>query len=66
MEIIVTRENKLVKKTKKPVKVCSQGLMNEYGEIEITYEDFFKIFDGRDAMITVTEVIKEEVEEDAE
>lgn len=66
MEIVVTRENKLVKKTKKPVKVCSQGIMNEYGEVELAYEDFFKIFDGKDVMITVTECVKEDVEEDAE
>lgn len=64
MEIVVTRENKLVKKTKKPVKVCSQGLMNEYGEVELTYEDFFKIFDNKDVQITVTECVKEDVEEE--
>ena len=66
MDIIVTRENKLVKKTKKPVKVCSQGIMNEDGEVEITYEDFFKIFDNKDVQITVTECVKEDVGEDAE
>lgn len=64
MEIIVIKENKLTKKTKKPVKVCSQGLMNQHGEVEVTYEDFFKIFDNRDIQITVVECVKEEVEDE--
>lgn len=66
MEIVVTKEQKLVKKTKKPVKVSEQGIFNEYGECEITYSDFFKIFDGKDVMITVVESSKEDVEEDEE
>lgn len=64
MEIIVTRENKLSKKTKKPVQVCSRGIVDEYGEVAITYEEFFKIFDGKDVQIAVTECIKEEVEDE--
>lgn len=64
MEIIVTKESKLVKKTKKPVMVSELGLLNEYGEVEVTYTDFFKIFDGKDVQITVSEVVKEDVEEE--
>ena len=44
--------------------MCGEGLLNEYGEVELTYEDFFKIFDGKDVHITVTECVKEEVEDD--
>lgn len=66
MEISLTKEQKLVKKTKKPVKVSERGIFNEYGEIEVTYEDFFKIFDGKDVTITVVESSKEDIEEDEE
>lgn len=66
MEIVVTKEQKLVKKTKKPVKVSEQGIFNEYGECEITYADFFKLFDGKDVMITVVESTKEDIKDGEE